>query len=92
MRDPNGARQEESTVREWDPETELTVAVVTTVAELRGTAPDALTPLSEAIDPDAVQALFEGDGDPVVQFEYEDCVVTVDSRSIAVVPPEHRIE
>lgn len=92
MRDPSETGRGEPVVREWSGGEEPTAAVVTAVARQRGVAPDALAPLSAAVDPDAVRALFDGDGDPTVQFDYEGCVVTVDARTVAVAPLRRRVD
>jgi Halobacterial output domain 1 len=61
----------------------ITAAVVTAVTEANGTKPS--TPLYEAIDPDALEALYQH-GSPEVNFEYIGYHVTVHSdRTVSVV-------
>ncbi|MFC7135536.1 HalOD1 output domain-containing protein [Halobaculum litoreum] len=56
-------------------------AVIDAVAAARGVRPiDLDTPLYEAVDPDALRALFPADGRPsatTVEFAWTDCLVTV---------------
>lgn len=79
----------------------LSEAVVTAAAQATGTdrpggheGPDegVLPPLFEAIDPDALDALFaDADGrqrEGTVAFRYNDCLVTVDSAGQIFVEPE----
>lgn len=56
----------------------LGTAVVRAVSETDHRAPEALPPLTEAIDPDALDAAFRGRrGDGTVRFRYAGHVVTV---------------
>lgn len=60
--------------------------VAETVAEVKGCGLTDLDPLYGAIDPDALDALFDersdGDGDAVgITFEYSGCRVTVERGS-----------
>ena len=60
----------------------ITAAVVTAVTETNGTKPAA--PLYEAIDPDALEALYQH-GSPEVSFEYIGYHITVHSdRTVSV--------
>ncbi|WP_231188348.1 HalOD1 output domain-containing protein [Haladaptatus sp. DYF46] len=60
----------------------ITVAVVTAMTEVNGTKP--VTPLYEAIDPDALENLYRH-GSPEVSFEYAGYHVTVHSdRTVTV--------
>jgi Halobacterial output domain 1 len=61
----------------------ITAAVVTAVTEANGTKP--VTPLYEAIDPDALEALYQH-GSPEVSFEYIGHRVTIHSdHTVSVV-------
>ncbi|WP_277540659.1 HalOD1 output domain-containing protein [Haloarcula laminariae] len=58
--------------------------VLTAVAEATGTAPTDLAPLSETVEPDALEQLFTPTGTETSQsaagsvaFRYEGCIVTV---------------
>lgn len=62
-------------------------ALVRAVAAVTDRQPRAMRPLSDAVDPDALNRLLaRGDGDTVVSFTYEGCLVylTGDER-LAVV-------
>lgn len=62
-----------------------TVSVVETIAEIEGTDPRHLPPLSERLDPDALDALCRSLADGRVTFEYCGYTVTVyDSGTIDV--------
>lgn len=67
--------------RNWSAATE---AVVYSVAEERGVNPTELTPLATVVDPDALSALFAGDGarPDAVEFSYAgyDVRLTDDGR------------
>lgn len=67
--------------RNWSPATE---AVVYSVAEERGVEPTELTPIATVVDPEALTALFSGDGaEPdAVEFSYAgyDVRLTEDGR------------
>jgi len=71
-------------------------AVVAAVAEATGRDPEHLRPLFEVVDPDALDAVFEGNaarsGESVngyVSFEFEWCEVRVGAGGrTVVVPPE----
>jgi len=77
----------------WD-ETTVTTAVVETVAAEEDCSPEELTPLYEAIDPDALEALFaDGPGqarsDRRVVFRYAGYEVSVSSeRGVELTKPE----
>lgn len=68
------------------------LAVVDAVAETTGTARNELPPLAEAIDPDAVEVLFESVTGPSatdgrLTFRYAGCTVAVESDgSVSVTP------
>ncbi|WP_266082019.1 HalOD1 output domain-containing protein [Haladaptatus caseinilyticus] len=60
----------------------ITTAIVTAVTEANGTKP--ATPLYEAINPDALEELYEH-GSPKVNFEYIGYRVTIHSdRTVSV--------
>lgn len=65
----------------------VTEAVVSAVAEAKKSDPLSLDPLYDAVDPDALDALFEsdrvapGDSQRRVSFTYCGCEVTVTSTS-----------
>lgn len=69
-------------------------ALVTAVSSIRHAAPTDLDPLHEAVDPDALNALFvhwhdrsTGDADGSIRFTYSNCDVTVSSDGEIVVDP-----
>ena len=62
--------------------------VVNAVAEHRGVAPDALTPLYEVVDPESLERVFESPEETAVsvEFVYAGCTVTIDTAgAVAVV-------
>lgn len=60
---------------------ELAVEVVEVVADAKGVDPFDLGPLTEAIDPDALDALVShAPGALRIEFEYEGRTVTVDAN------------
>lgn len=65
--------------------------VVAAVAELTGTEPDALEPLYRAVDPDALDGLFESNGrgfdrsPSSVSFSYCGCDVAVRGSGVVEV-------
>jgi hypothetical protein len=68
--------------------------VALAVAAVHGVAPDELTPLGTAVDPDAVDELFDGesgDRSAELRFDYEHCTVVVgDDGVVEVEPPADR--
>ena len=78
---------------EWDEETLPSVSVIEAVASIADCDPIALDPLHKYVDPDALDAIFErnGDANPVtgrVSFRFEDYLVVVNSAGeILVYPP-----
>lgn len=64
---------------------DVVTRIVQRVADRTGSDPLDLPPLADAVDPDAVAALVEPDGDrtttghPTVTFEYGDSLVTVEA-------------
>lgn len=54
-----------------------TAAVVEAVAAREGVAETELPPLADAVDPDALEAVVDGDGDRRISFEYHGYAVTV---------------
>lgn len=72
-----------STIMTTDREpTESSTAVVEAVASAKGVDEVDLPPLNDAVDPDALNALFKPRDDPegLVTFTYADCEVTVFSN------------
>jgi hypothetical protein len=65
------------------------MAVVEAMADIRGTAPTALEPLVETVDPAAIDRLVTGDGaaDRAIEFPYLDRIVTVRSRGVIEIRP-----
>lgn len=55
--------------------------VVQEIADIKDMAPTELSPLYEAIDPDALNTLFQGKMSGSVTFEYEGYTVTVEENS-----------
>ena len=68
-------------------------AVVRGVSAVEGRDPRALRPLSDVLDPDALDALFEAryDGRPRIggqlSFIYSNCAVTVDNGEYLSIDP-----
>ncbi|SFR59804.1 HalOD1 output domain-containing protein [Halogeometricum limi] len=61
-----------------DADTATSTAIVDAVSAASGISPLELPPLYDAIDPDAVDALFAGRGaNGTLQFRYADYVVTL---------------
>jgi len=90
--DPMHRGDPETHVTRWT-ETETPVAsVVEAVAAVTGTPPASLSPLYDAIDPDALNRLVApGRGTPStdsrVSFRFEGCMVTVHGDGRTVVSP-----
>ena len=66
------------------------ICVVETVADALGTEPNDLRPLYEAVDPGALDALFEPPHQFTggrVTFAFEGCTVTVDADGQVAVSP-----
>ena len=55
----------------------VTEAIVGAVADAEGVSPLELQPLARVVDPDALNALFEGGGDVRLEFEYRGFSVRV---------------
>ena len=78
--------------RDWT-DSSLTYSILEAVAAITGEIPEKLDPISDVVDPDALDALFES-ADPdegaaaSLTFSYNDCFVTVYSDGrIVIVPP-----
>lgn len=56
----------------------LSLSVVAAVAEKEGTDSAEMTPIHDAVDPDALDALFEGREPGTVSFEYLGYEIVVD--------------
>ena len=72
-------------------DTPLSICVVEAVVEALETDPKELQPLYEAIDPDALDQLFESPHQlqrGCIMFRYEGCNVTVDAGEFITVSPE----
>ena len=82
--DNTSSSQPGPSIRTTRPDTEsITATVVTAVTEANGTKP--ATPLYAAIDPDALEALYQH-GSPEVSFEYVGNHITIHSdRTVSVV-------
>lgn len=72
---------------------EVSTAVIRAVSAIEGAKPESLRPLTEVIDPGAVNMLFDtqGDGMPRVgarlSFVYSECEVTIDNGEYLTVRP-----
>lgn len=65
---------------------QVVVNVVTTIAEAENVDADELTPLSDVIDPDALEQLFQSaDGTVRVAFEYRQWTVEVRDEGVVAV-------
>ncbi|OVE84158.1 HalOD1 output domain-containing protein [Natronolimnobius baerhuensis] len=68
--------------------------IIDGVAAVQDTQPPNLTrPLYESVDPDALKRLIgrSTDADLEIQFEYQDCLITVDGdESVTVSPLQNR--
>lgn len=59
---------------------EIDVAIVLAVSDVLGTSPDDLDEvLYDAINPDALCELMQSNDTVSVEFEFNDCLVTVDT-------------
>ena len=71
----------------------LSVAVVRAVSAVNGCPPEALRPLAEVLDPDALDVIFDGrgDGNPRlggrISFIYSDCRITIDNGEYLTIDP-----
>lgn len=66
----------------WNQSTDDTVTtVISAVASFKGVDPVDLTPLYDVVDPDALEALVDGDSDTYchIEFEYAGVLVELDS-------------
>lgn len=68
-------------------QTTPSLAVIIIVANITGRNPSELDPLSESINPDAVDALFAADRSSVSQltFQYSGCEITVGTDGVVEV-------
>lgn len=96
---PNGTSskvaRDDATVEaiDWGSDDPAAITIVETVASVRDTEPTELEPLSSTVDPDALNTLFApGGGGPemgLIQFEYENCLVSVTADGdVSVAPVE----
>lgn len=65
----------------------VSLAIVSEVAERKDADPATLDPLYEAVDPDAVDALFTREFEGWIEFEYADCAVRVHGDGAIRVDP-----
>lgn len=86
---------------EIGPDESVSVAVVRAVSAVEDRDPMSLRPLTEVLDPDALDSLFgpRGNGDPrpggSLSFVYSECRVTVDNGeylTLESVTPRIRVE
>lgn len=75
----------------------VSTALLMTVSSVLGIEPDDLEPLSECVEPDALNALFvhwRGDeprvGDGAITFTFSQCAVTVRADGEIVIDPARR--
>ncbi len=75
----------------------VSTALLMAVSSVLGVEPDDLEPLSECVEPDALNALFvhwRDDepcvGDGSISFPFSQCAVTVRSDGEIVIDPTHR--
>ncbi|GAA0660482.1 HalOD1 output domain-containing protein [Natronoarchaeum mannanilyticum] len=68
----------------------LTERIVESTTDVAGADPLDLPPLYDAVDPDALEALYDRDGadGPEVEFTYAGCGVTVRGDGSVSVTPE----
>jgi len=76
---------------DWNSREEPALTVINTVATVAGDDPTQLGPLSNTVDPDALNALWkpeqnENRSSSYVQFDYEDCRIrlTGDGKALVV--------
>ena len=94
---PNQEAMGEPTVRRrLEPDESVSVAVVEAVATASGRSPvpdgsgaDPLPPLYDAIEPDAINALFDADSqfDGCLRFTYGGCKVVLEGDGTITVTP-----
>ena len=86
----------QGTYHVWCDETDyepVTLALLVAVSSIRGVEPADLEPLSERIDPDALNALldhWQGDRTGVegsISFSFADCSVTISADGEIVIDP-----
>lgn len=87
---PPAAADDRAVQYRWDGETTPSIAVVEAVAATTGREPTALPPLMNAVDADALDELFTGDGDGLLQLTFEyagTTVVLYRNGRVVVFPP-----
>lgn len=83
----------EATVKtiDWNSSDPAAITIVETVAAVREADPTELEPLSSTVDPDALNTLFAASGGGaetgVIQFEYENCLISVTADGAVSVAP-----
>jgi len=70
---------------EVNTEEPLPVAVIQAVSQAENSPPEALPPLTETVDPDALDNLFRRGRSGSVSFTYSESVVTVDHCELVTV-------
>lgn len=92
--DPHAAAQSDPVTYVRDPDEPPSRSVIRAVAAVNGTDPVQMRPLYDAIDPDALDRMFdEAPGRPhplpdgAVSFRFNDCDVTVYGDGRTVVSP-----
>lgn len=81
---------------DWDEDDSLSSTVVTAVAAIRNVEPTAVDPLNEAVDPDALNTIFENRhcgterAGASLSIRLNECVVTIhgDGRVVVEAPGE----
>ncbi|MFC3959617.1 HalOD1 output domain-containing protein [Halovivax cerinus] len=82
-----------SSANDGDRGESLAIAVVDAVAEAAGCDPIQLDPLYDAVDPDALNALFDGRRETTGQFrfEYHGYTVVVDANGCVTLEDGHDV-
>lgn len=93
--DPQSAAEPDAVTYDRDPDEPPSRSVIRAVAGVQGTDPTELQPLYEAIDPDALDRVFDGTqgrsrplADGAVSFRFAACQVTVRADGRTVVEPD----
>lgn len=93
--DPPAAAESDAVTYERDPDEPPSRSVIRAVASVNGTDPMEMQPLYDAIDPDALDRVFESAPDRprpltdgLVSFRFSDCHVTVYADGRTVVEPD----
>lgn len=85
---PDGGHEDEWFTYRMDPDERPTEAVVIAVSAVRNRPVTELEPLTEVVDPDALDSFCSGrtesDSKPRLRFTYSDCVVEVTNPLVRV--------